>query len=54
MSTKFALLGLLNIKKMSAYDLEKFAKETIGYFWNESYCRKQSNDCMAQRCNTQN
>lgn len=37
MSTKFALLGLLNIKKMSAYDLEKFAKESIGYFWNESY-----------------
>lgn len=37
MSTKFALLGLLNIKKMSAYELEKFANETIGYFWNESY-----------------
>ena len=37
MSTKYALLGLLNIKKMSAYDLEKFAKEYIGYFWNESY-----------------
>ncbi|MGI6090392.1 MAG: PadR family transcriptional regulator [Saccharofermentanales bacterium] len=37
MSTKFALLGLLNIKKMSAYDLAKFAKESIGYFWNESY-----------------
>ena len=37
MSTKFALLGLLNIHKMSAYDLEKFAKESIGYFWNESY-----------------
>lgn len=37
MSTKFALLGLLNIKKMSAYGLEKFAKESIGYFWNESY-----------------
>ncbi len=37
MSTKFALLGLLNIRKMSAYDLEKFAKESIGYFWNESY-----------------
>jgi DNA-binding PadR family transcriptional regulator len=36
-STKFALLGLLNIKKMSAYDLAKFAKESIGYFWNESY-----------------
>ena len=37
MSTKFALLGLLNIQKMSAYDLAKFAKESIGYFWNESY-----------------
>lgn len=37
MSTKYALLGLLNIRKMSAYDLAKFAKESIGYFWNESY-----------------
>ncbi|MGI6618012.1 MAG: helix-turn-helix transcriptional regulator [Saccharofermentanales bacterium] len=37
MSTKFALLGLLNIKKMSTYDLAKFAKESIGNFWNESY-----------------
>lgn len=37
MSTKFALLGLLNIRKMSAYDLAKFAKDAIGYFWNESY-----------------
>jgi DNA-binding PadR family transcriptional regulator len=37
MSTKFALLGLLSIKKMSAYELAKFAKESIGYFWNESY-----------------
>jgi len=37
MSTKHALLGLLNIKKMSGYDLAKFAKESIGYFWNESY-----------------
>jgi len=36
-STKYALLGLLNIRKMSAYDLAKFAKESIGYFWNESY-----------------
>jgi DNA-binding PadR family transcriptional regulator len=32
MSTKYALLGLLNIRKMSAYDLAKFAKESIGYF----------------------
>jgi PadR family transcriptional regulator AphA len=37
LSTKYALLGLLNIRKMSAYDLAKFAKESIGYFWNESY-----------------
>lgn len=37
MSTKYALLGLLNIKKMSGYELAKFAKESIGYFWNESY-----------------
>lgn len=37
MSTKFALLGLLNIRKMSAYDLAKFAKDYIGFFWNESY-----------------
>ncbi len=37
MSTKFAMLGLLNLKPMSAYELERFAKESIGYFWNESY-----------------
>lgn len=37
MSTKFALLGLLNIRKMTAYELAKFAKESIGFFWNESY-----------------
>ncbi len=37
MPTKHALLGLLNIKEMSAYDLAKFARESIGYFWNESY-----------------
>ena len=37
MSTKFALLGLLSIRKMSAYELAKFARESIGYFWNESY-----------------
>jgi DNA-binding PadR family transcriptional regulator len=37
MSTKYALLGLLNIRKMSAYDLAKFAKDYIDFFWNESY-----------------
>ena len=33
----FALLGLLSIKPMSAYELVKFSKESIGLFWNESY-----------------
>ncbi len=28
---------MLSIKKTSAYELAKFAKESIGYFWNESY-----------------
>ncbi len=37
MSTKFALLGLLNKQKMTAYELVKFANESIGFFWNESY-----------------
>lgn len=36
-TTHFAILGLLRIKPMSAYDLVKFSKESIGLFWNESY-----------------
>jgi DNA-binding PadR family transcriptional regulator len=36
-STTYAILGLLTIKPMSAYELVKFSKETIGFFWNESY-----------------
>lgn len=36
-ATNFAILGLLSIKPMSAYELVKFSKETIGFFWNESY-----------------
>ena len=36
-STVYAILGLLAIKPMSAYELVKFSKETIGFFWNESY-----------------
>lgn len=35
--TQAALLGMLAIKPMSAYELEKFSKESIGFFWNESY-----------------
>jgi PadR family transcriptional regulator AphA len=36
-TTHFAILGLLRIKPMSAYELVKFSKESIGLFWNESY-----------------
>ena len=36
-ATNYAILGLLTIKPMSAYELVKFSKETIGFFWNESY-----------------
>ncbi|GGF90749.1 hypothetical protein GCM10010912_39830 [Paenibacillus albidus] len=36
-TTYFAILGLLRIKPMSAYELVKFSKESIGLFWNESY-----------------
>jgi PadR family transcriptional regulator, regulatory protein AphA len=36
-TTHFAILGLLRMKPMSAYELVKFSKESIGLFWNESY-----------------
>lgn len=36
-ATQAALLGMLAIKPMSAYEMEKFSKESIGFFWNESY-----------------
>jgi DNA-binding PadR family transcriptional regulator len=36
-ATQAALLGILTIKPMSAYEIEKFSKESIGFFWNESY-----------------
>jgi DNA-binding PadR family transcriptional regulator len=31
------LLGLLTIESMSGYDLGQTIRESIGYFWNESY-----------------
>lgn len=37
MSTKHALLGLLNIKDMTAYEVERFVATSISNFWNESY-----------------
>lgn len=35
--TKFALLGVLNLKPASGYDIKKFCDETISHFWNENY-----------------
>lgn len=35
--TQYAILGMLSLKPMSAYDMRKFSKQSIGFFWNESY-----------------
>jgi DNA-binding PadR family transcriptional regulator len=35
--TEIALLGMLNLEPMSGYDLRHEIKESIGYFWQESY-----------------
>ncbi len=36
-STEYAILGMLSLQPMSGYDIRKFAAESIGFFWNESY-----------------
>ena len=36
-TTDFALLGILNIEPMSGYDIRTYIRESIGYFWQESY-----------------
>lgn len=36
-STDFALLGLLSIEPMSGYDIRQNFKESLNFFWNESY-----------------
>ncbi len=33
----YSLLGILSLRAMSGYDIRKFVKENIGYFWKESY-----------------
>src|SRR3989442_15455545 len=38
-ASKYAVLGLLTIEPMSGYDIRKFVRETLNYFWNESYGR---------------
>ncbi len=35
--TKYALLGLLNLRPASGYDLKKTVDGSIGFFWNENY-----------------
>ena len=36
-SSKEVLLGLLSIQPMSGYDLGQVIKDSVAYFWNESY-----------------
>ena len=36
-TTVYAVLGMLSIEPMSGYDMKKFAGESIGHFWSESY-----------------
>ena len=35
--TQYAILGFLSFEPMSGYDIQKLAKESIGYFWQEGY-----------------
>lgn len=35
--TKYALLGVLNLRSGSGYDIKKFCDSSIGFFWNENY-----------------
>lgn len=34
MSLKHGLLGFLSIQEMSGYDLEKYFRESVGFFWS--------------------
>ena len=35
--TKYAILGLLQIKPMSGYDMKKMIDRSLSFFWNENY-----------------
>lgn len=35
--TDYVILGILSREPMSGYGMRQFIKETIGYFWQESY-----------------
>jgi DNA-binding PadR family transcriptional regulator len=36
-STPYAILGLLSIESMSGYDIRREMRESLSFFWNESY-----------------
>jgi DNA-binding PadR family transcriptional regulator len=35
--TDYVILGMLSIHPMSGYDIQKAIKESVAYFWSESY-----------------
>jgi len=35
--TRYAILGVLNLKPCSGYDIKKFCDKTISHFWNENF-----------------
>ena len=35
--SKYAILGILNNKPSSGYDIKKYCDDTISHFWNENY-----------------
>ncbi|HEX3045480.1 MAG TPA: PadR family transcriptional regulator [Bacillota bacterium] len=35
--TRYAILGVLNLKPCSGYDIKKFCDQGIAYFWNENF-----------------
>jgi DNA-binding PadR family transcriptional regulator len=35
--TRYAILGVLNLKPASGYDIKKFCDGTISHFWNENF-----------------
>jgi DNA-binding PadR family transcriptional regulator len=36
-STKYAILGVLDMKPSSGYDIKKFCDNSIAHFWSENY-----------------
>jgi PadR family transcriptional regulator AphA len=36
-SSEYAILGMLSLRPMSGYDIRKAVRESIQYFWSESY-----------------